>query len=116
MDAAQKVTFQFGLTGRRWGVLGPVVLLLHAQGALPPRLEQMIAPLVASGRQVVALDDPTEPGASTAARASEYALAIAEAAVELPQLEAVVSEGLGSAAAARALESGLQVEHALLLG
>ena len=116
MGAAQKVTFRFGLTGRRWGVIGPVVLLLHAQEALPAQLEQMIEPLVASGRQVVALDDPSEPSASSAMRASEYAVAITEAAVELPGLEAVISEGLGSQAAAHALENGLRVEHALLLG
>ncbi len=42
-------------------------------------------------------------------------VAITEAAVELPGLEAVVGTGLGSAAAARALEQGWHVDHALLM-
>jgi hypothetical protein len=112
---AQRVTFRFGLTGQRWGVIGPVVLLLQAQEAPAARFEQMIEPIVASGRQVIALDDPTTVSDAKAARVAEYALAISEAAVEMPQLEAVVGAGLGSAAAARALEDGLHVEHALLL-
>jgi len=116
MDAAQRITFRFGLTGRRWGLIGPVVLLLQAHEASAQRLEHMIEPLVAAGRQVIALDDPTQPSAAKAARIDEYAVAITEATVEMPQLEAIVSEGLGSAAAARALEYGLKVEHALLLG
>lgn len=116
MAAAQRVTFRFGLTGRRWGVLGPVVLLLQAHETPAQHFEHMIGPLVASGRQVIALDDPTQPSAAKATRIDEYAVAITEAAVEMPQLEAIVSEGLGSAAAARALDYGLRVEHALLLG
>lgn len=116
MAAPQRVMFRFGLTGRRWGLIGPVVLMLQAQEAPAARFEQMIEPIVASGRQVVALDDPTEVSASRNARIDELAAAITEAATEIDQLEAVVSHGLGSAAAARALEHGLHVEHALLLG
>ena len=115
MSAPQRITFRFGLTGRRWGLIGPVVLMLQAQEAPAARVEQMIEPLVASGRQVIALDDPTRVTDGKAARIAEYAAAIGEAAVEMPQLEAVVGAGLGSAAAARALEDGLHVEHALLL-
>ena len=112
---ARRITFRFGLTGRRWGVIGPVVLLLQAQEAAPARLEHMIEPLVTAGMQVVALDDPTELSSGRALRVTEYATAITEAAVELPGLEAVIGEGLGSAAAARALEHGLHVDHALLM-
>ena len=114
MGAAQRVTFRFGLTGRRWGLIGPVVLLLQAQEA-PARFDHLIEPLVASGRQVVALDDPTQPSAARAARVSEFAAAINEAANEIDGLEAVFSEGLGSAAAAQALEHGLFVDHAVLM-
>ena len=112
---AQRITFRFGLTGRRWGVIGPVVLLLHAQEASPARLEQFVEPLVSAGMQVVALDDPTELSSGRASRVTEFAVAITEAAVELPALEAVIGEGLGSAAAAQALEHGLHVDHALLM-
>lgn len=111
---AQPVTFRFGLTGRRWGEQGPVVLLLDERGAAPR--DEFLAPLLAAGRQVIALDDPTEASATRSARISEFAAAIEEAALEIRGLETVVGRGLGSAAAARALEQGLHVEHALLLG
>ena len=110
---AQPVTFRFGLTGRRWGNHGPVVLLLDDRGAAP-RFAELIEPLLAAGRQVIALDDPTEASAARPARIAEFAAAIEEAAAELRGLDTVVGHGLGSAAAARALEQGLHVEHALL--
>lgn len=110
---ARPVTFRFGLTGRRWGEQGPVVLLLDDRDAAP-RVADLIEPLLASGRQVIALDDPSEASAARSARVSEFAAAVEEAAIEIHGLEAVVGHGLGSAAAARALELGLQVERALL--
>lgn len=111
---AQPVSFRFGLTGRRWGDHGPVVLWLDDRGDPSPRFAELIAPLLATGRQVIALDDPTEASATRAARITEFAAAIEEAAAEIRGLESVVGHGLGSAAAARALEQGLHVEHALL--
>ena len=113
---ARRVAFRFGLAGRRWGEAGPVVLMLHAGGATPWLLAQLVEPLVAAGRQVIALDDPTGPDADDAARVSEYASAAQEAAVELRDLESVVGYGLGAAAAARALAEGLPAERSALLG
>ena len=101
-SGARPVTFRFGLTGRRWGSAGPTVLLLQDDDSTPATLARLVEPLLASGHQVVALDDPTDAAADAAARVDEYAVAALEAAVELPELETVVGQGLGAAAAARA--------------
>jgi len=100
--AARPVAFRVGLTGRRWGNAGPTVLLLQDGESTPTSLAAFLEPLLASGRQVVALDDPTDAGLDEAARVGEYAVAALEAAVELPELESVVGQGLGAAAAAQA--------------
>lgn len=99
------VAFRFGLTGRRWGSEGPVVLVLDDGGAAPGMLERLVGPLVAAGNQVIALDDPTDSEADEAERVSEYASAAREAAVELRNLEGVVGLGLGAAAAAQAFSN-----------
>ena len=112
---ARPVAFRFGLTGRRWGDAGPVVLMLHAGASTPWMLGQLIGPLVAAGRQVIALDDPTDAGDIDAARVAEYASAALEAAVELRNLESVAGLGLGAAAAAQALTQGLGAERSVLL-
>jgi alpha-beta hydrolase superfamily lysophospholipase len=113
--SARPVAFRFGLTGRRWGDSGPVVLLVHGRDDVPALFAQLITPLVAAGRQVVALDDPTSP-APDDIRVAEFAAAIAEAAVELRGLHALAAHGLGAAAAAQALVQGLAVDRVVLLG
>lgn len=112
---ARRVTFRFGLSGQRWGESGPVVLLVAGAERWAPVLTQLIEPLVASGRQVIALDDPTETSRDGGDRCTEFALAIGEAAVELRELEAVVGHALGAAAAALALTRGLPAERAVLI-
>jgi len=118
---ARGITFRFGLTGRRWGDWGPIVLLLHGREDEPRSFGALIEPLLAAGRQVIALDDPTvgAPSGATpdeAGRVSEFAAAIGEAAVEMPDLESVVGHGRGAAAAAQALDQGLGAERVVLLG
>lgn len=108
---ARRIAFRFGLTGRRWGDTGPVVLFLHGRESAPRRFDELVEPLLASGRQVIELDDPTDVEASNDARVSEYAAAISEVAVEIPQLESALVHGLGAAAAAQALPRGLPVER-----
>lgn len=112
--SAQPVGFRFGLSGRRWGDGGPVVLLVHGREDAPALFAQLITPLVASGRQVIELDDPTTQ-APDDVRVAELAAAIAEAAVELRGLEGLAAYGLGAAAAAQALTQGLAVERVVLL-
>jgi pimeloyl-ACP methyl ester carboxylesterase len=114
---AAGITFRFGLTGRRWGDWGPVVLLLNGRDDEPASFARLIEPLLAAGRQVIALDDPTSDDiGDEPLRVAEFAAAIGEAAVEMRELESVVGHGRGAAAAAQALTQGLSAERAVLLG
>ena len=113
--SARRVAFRFGLTGRGWGDGGPVVLLVHGRDEAPALFAQIVTPLVASGRQVVELDDPTS-AAPDDVRVAELAAAISEAAVELRELESIAAHGLGAAAAAQALTQGLAVDRVVLIG
>ena len=103
LQQPRRISFRFGLTGRRWGEQGPIALLLHGRETAPEALAPLIEPLVAAGQQVIALDDPTDPAADQAARANGFAYAIAEAAVEIRWHELVIADALGAAAAAKAL-------------
>lgn len=103
LNHPRRISFRFGLSGRRWGNHGPVVLLLHGREAAAESLAQLIEPLLAKGKQVIALDDPTDPAAEQSARANGFAYAIAEAAVEIQWHELVVADALAAAAAAKAL-------------
>lgn len=113
---AAGITFRFGLTGRRWGDWGPVVLLVNGRDDEPASFARLIEPLLAAGRQVIALDDPTQEPFDEPLRVAEFAAAITEAAVEMRELESVVGHGRGAAAAAQALTQGLSAERAVLLG
>ena len=113
--SARSVAFRFGLTGRRWGDGGPVVLAVRGREDGAALFARIVTPLVAAGRQVVELDDPTS-AAPDEVRVAELAAAIGEAAVELRGLEAIAAHGLGAAAAAQALTQGLAVERVVLLG
>jgi pimeloyl-ACP methyl ester carboxylesterase len=115
-DAATRVSFRFGLSGRRWGTQGPAVLMLHGRDGRPAQFRYLIEPLVASGRQVIALDGPAHgPALGSDASPMEYALAISEAAVELGALDAVAGHGTGAAAVALALANGLDAARAVLI-
>jgi pimeloyl-ACP methyl ester carboxylesterase len=117
VSSAAGITFRFGLTGRRWGDWGPVVLLLHGRDEEPASFARLIEPLLAAGRQIIALDDPTSDDiGDETLRVAEFAAAITEAAVETRELESVVGHGRGAAAAAQALTQGLSAERAVLLG
>lgn len=113
--SARRITFRFGLSGLRWGESGPVVLMMHGRRGRPTQFRYFAEPLLASGRQIVALDVPDERGAGDDAALSEFAAALGEAAVELRELETVLGHGLGAAAAALALSQGLPAERAVLI-
>lgn len=116
LDSARRVTFRFGLSGLRWGDEGPVVLMMHGWEGRPTQFRHFIEPVLASGRQVVALDGPAHgesPGEESTLMG--FALAIAEAAVEIRGLETVVGHSMGAAATAIALAQGLPAERAVLL-
>src|ERR1051325_9513457 len=57
--SARRVTFRFGLSGLAWGQPGdPVVLMLHGWEGRPTQFAGFVTPLVAAGRQVIALEAP----------------------------------------------------------
>lgn len=115
-DSGRRVTFRFGLSGLRWGERGPAVLMMHGWEGRPTQFRYFIEPLLAAGRQVIALDGPAH-GQSLGEEATlmEFAAAIAEAAVEIRELDTVIGHSLGAAAAAIAIDQGLPVDRAVLI-
>jgi pimeloyl-ACP methyl ester carboxylesterase len=57
------------IVARRWGAAGPLVLLVHGWNGRGTQLGEFVAPLVASGHQVVAFDAPGH-GESSGSRSS----------------------------------------------
>ncbi|MDP9141929.1 MAG: alpha/beta hydrolase [Pseudomonadota bacterium] len=115
---AQRVSFRFGLSALRWGERdAPVVLMLHGWEGRPTQFAHFIEPLLRAGRQVVALDAPGHGGsAGDESNAILFTHALLEAAVEIPNLEAVVGHSMGAGAIAYALSLGLSPQRAVLLG
>ena len=113
---AERVTFRFGLSGLRWGQRGPVVLMQHGWQGRPTQFAGFIEPLVASGRQVIALD---APGHGRSPARAEFVVgfteALLEAAAELRDVEAVVGHSMGGAAALFALATGLSVARVVTI-
>ncbi len=118
LASAQRVGFRFGLSALRWGERdAPVVLMLHGWEGRPTQFAHFIEPLLRAGRQVVALDAPghgESPGSES--NAILFSLALLEAAVEIPNLEAVVGHSMGAGAIGYALSLGLSPQRAVLLG
>lgn len=115
--SAEPVTFRFGLSGLRWGHAGPVVLAMHGWSGRPTQFAGFIAPLLAGGRQVIALDAPAHgrsPGRE--AHALNFVEAILEAAGEIKGLESVVGHSMGGAAALYAAHLGLPVQRVATIG
>lgn len=117
LASAERIHFRFGLSGLRWGTEGPVVLMLHGWEGRASQFAALVPPLLASGRQVIALEAPghgESPGEES--NAILFAYALLEAAAELPPLEAVIGHSMGGGAVAYALSLGLQADRAVLLG
>lgn len=117
LDSAERITFRFGLSGLRWGPRdAPVILMLHGWEGRGSQFRYLVEPLVAAGRQVIALDAPAH-GASPGEEANPvlFAQAALEAAAEIRDLEAVVGHSMGAAALAYALSQGLPAERAVLI-
>ena len=117
LERAERVTFRFGLSGLRWGSTGPVVLAMHGWSGRPTQFAAMVEPIVASGRQVVALEAPAHgrsPG--TEAHVFAFTEAMLEVAAELKGLEAVIGHSMGGAAALYAIQLGLPAERVVTIG
>src|SRR5688572_8124873 len=114
---AEPITFRFGLAGLRWGTSGPVVLALHGWRGRPTQFARFAAPIVASGRQLIAVEAPAHgrsPGEES--NVVLFAQALHEAAAELRGLEALIGHSMGGGAAMLAVAEGLPVERAVVIG
>jgi len=112
------ITFRFGGTGLRWGTRGPVVLAMHGWEGRPTQFSEFIAPLLAAGRQVVAIEAPghgrtASDGESSVLRFTE---ALLEAAAELREVESVLGHSMGGAAALYAVSQGLPATRGVTIG
>lgn len=116
-EGAERITFRFGLAGWRWGGPGPIVLMLHGWQGRPSQFKHFIAPLLAAGRQVIAIEAPAHgrsPG--TEAHPIAFAEALLEVAGELRDVEAVIGHSMGGAAALIALDKQAFAGKAVIIG
>jgi pimeloyl-ACP methyl ester carboxylesterase len=99
-----------------WGN-GPAVYLVHGWGGRAEQLGGLVAPLVARGLRVVALDGPGH-GASEGRLSSgpEIGRALAAVVRHLGPAHAVVAHSLGAAAVAFAMREGLRVGRLAFVG
>jgi len=106
-----------GLHALAWGGAGPVVLAAHGWRGRPTQFRRIAEALVPAGLRLVALDAPGH-GVSPGHRATPRLVADAmlQAAAALGGVRAVVGHSLGGAAAAIAIEFGLEVPRLVLLG
>lgn len=114
---AERITLRFGLSALRWGGPGPVVLMMHGWSGRPTQFRHLVEPLVAAGRQVIALDAPAHgrsPGAE--AHPLAFAEAVLEAAGELRHVESVVGHSMGGAAVLLALAEQKFADRATVIG
>jgi pimeloyl-ACP methyl ester carboxylesterase len=118
---AQRLEIAFGGASVRiavwsWGS-GPIVYLVHGWGGRAEQLGAFVAPLLARGFRVVAVDGPGH-GASPGRRSSgpEIGRALAGVAAQLGPAAGVVAHSLGAAAVTFAMREGLTVGRAAFIG
>lgn len=104
-----------GYAATAWGE-GPSVLLVHGWQRHRASLGAFVAPLVATGRRVVAFDAPAH-GDSPGRRLVpiDYARALLRVGAELGPLDGIVGHSMGGGAAVIALGRGLEARRAVLL-
>jgi pimeloyl-ACP methyl ester carboxylesterase len=98
-----------------WG-RGPVVLLVHGWGGHSGQMTRFVAPLVADGFRVVAVDLPAH-GRSAGRLSSivHFAEALHITAHAYDGLHGVITHSLGGAGLIRALLGGLSAKRAVLI-
>jgi len=96
---------------------GPAVLLLHGWEGRGAQLASFVDPLVEKGYRVVVIDAPAH-GSSPGSLSTAYELAAALHAVAktVPRVHAVVAHSLGGLATALAIDEGLDVARAVIIG
>ena len=109
------IEFRCGLFGHKYGS-GKPILLVHGWGGRGLQLGTLIDPLVKRGFSVVALDGPAHgrsPGEWTSP--THFATFLKSVNFELGPLKAIVGHSFGSVCTTFAMESGLDVERAVLI-
>lgn len=106
--------------GERWGS-GPTVYLLHGWAGHRRQFGAFVAPLVAAGHRVVAIDAPSHgesaPGAYGPRSSSipEFAAALTAVVASHGPAHAVVAHSMGATSAAVALCDGLSAGRLVML-
>jgi pimeloyl-ACP methyl ester carboxylesterase len=93
------------------------VYLVHGWGGRAEQLGAFVAPLVARGFRVIAMDGPGH-GESSGRRSSgvEIGRALADVAAQCGPARGVIAHSLGAAAATFAVREGLRVERLAFVG
>lgn len=104
------------IAGRIWGEWGegPTVLLVHGWGGHAGQMTTLVAPAVAAGFRVVAVDLPGH--GESAGRVSSLvhgAAALARVAALFGPVRGLVAHSFGAAVSTYAMSSGLAVERAV---
>lgn len=123
LEEATEIAFESGgqrLSAWQWGVGGATVLLMHGWQGRGSQLGAFAAPLVARGYRVIALDGPghgrSRKGGSTSSSIIEIAHAILDAERTFGRFDAVIAHSGGGAATLVALDRGLDLSKAVLIG
>lgn len=125
VPAGQRFRVADRIAAETWGT-GPAVYLLHGWGGARTQLHPFVAPLVAAGFQVVALDAPAHgesgPGRAPAGRSRgrrttlpEMAQALSRVAEVTGPPHAVIGHSAGCQAIAVALREGLPAQRLVFL-
>lgn len=99
-----------------WGSSGPKILLVHGWDGRGSQLGFFVAPLVAAGFHVIAIDGPAHgdsPGNRTNLR--EFAEKMLATQQELGQLYGIIAHSFGCAATALAADNGLITQKIVLI-
>lgn len=116
-QSGERLTVAANLRALRWGRRDdPIVLLLHGWEGRATQWARFVGPLLAAGKQVVALDGPAHgqsPGRE--AHVLEFARAVLATGATLGPLDAAVGHSMGGSAIAVALSQGLRARRAVLL-
>ena len=113
MSAGERIPFEsrgHRLGAWRWGISGPVVLLVHGWEGRGAQLGAFIAPLLERGFRVVTFDGPGH-GVSEGNRSSlvELSWAVADAARAFGPFHGAVAHSAGAAATTLALRDGASI-------
>jgi len=118
-DQAKKFAFESKgnlLMAYEWGE-GPVVLLLHGWSGRGTQLYRFVKPLVDQGYKVVAFDAPghglSKGNYSDLVYFSESLMALA---THYYNIRSVIAHSMGGVATLYAIQNGLQIPNAVLIG